>query len=165
MLVEKQNREVYDEAVETFFRTQRSQVLSRLQDKMGETGQRHRFTALAAGTLQSQDPPSESSDLGWFAFVILCLLTLMSNAVGRWLSTDVTMDLKAVSIALRKLTAAERDLALPGGVALREVADVTDAFRLAMAGFADQAVSMREATCLGFQRRLHIGRSRGDGRL
>ena len=70
----------------------------------------------------------------------------MSNAVGRWLTNDVTMDLKAVSLALRKLTAAERDLALPRGVALREVADVTDAFRSAMAAFADQAISMREAT-------------------
>jgi len=77
--------------------------------------------------------------------VVLGLVVLLSAYVGRWLSRDVTADISAIRDALRRLTTEDRRSVTPAGVAMRETADVVNAFRAALIGFEAQRSRMQEA--------------------
>ncbi len=150
VLVEHSDKTAYHQAVNIYHQDRRLRIYDLIQTNLS-TAQARKSMADAVGhhiPFQVGDAlrlPEAPYSLRWSMLVVLGLVVLLSAYVGRWLSRDVTADISAIRDALRRLTTEDRRSVAPAGVAMRETADVVNAFRAALIGFEAQRSRMQMA--------------------
>jgi len=150
VLVAHADNAAYHQAVNVYHQDQRLRTYDLIQTQLS-TSKARKAMADAVGhhiPFQVGDAislPAVPYSLRWSMLVVLGLVVLLSAYVGRWLSRDVTADISAIRNALHRLTKEDRRIVTPAGVAMRETAEVVDAFRAALIGFETQHSRMQAA--------------------
>ena len=150
ILVEHSDKTAYHQAVHVYHQDRRLRVYDQIQSLLTDGQARRTMAHEVSRHLPYQHDGASTLPYlpyspSWSALVVLGVVVLLSAYVGRWLSRDVTADMSAIRDALRRLTTEDRRSVTPGGVAMRETADVVAAFRSALIGFEAQRSMMQNA--------------------